>query len=340
MNVDWRARAFIAGMLPAVLFAALLAWGPVWRAYSLLPPQSLRSDRLRITHDIAGVWRDAVPDVLILGGSQVREAMPDASLLSGDLTTACRRPIRVFVAASSSQLLETSWAIADRFETRAPALVMIGPNLLRDVSDRAFVERLGRSRFLIPEAASMPRAAAWRPQTAVESLQGHLGIVFADLVTVAGLRENSSRASPDAFDSNQHNYQLPVLDRHRKLIDARYAELIAYRLSDRALGTNLDAYSAFAGQIRARKGRAVFLLTPTSPESRDVYDRVDRRFGGAAVTLARAGDVLDLRAAVPLEAGDFYDTVHLVRSGRQKLWPALRAALAQRLPGCTSPVPP
>ena len=183
----------------------------------------------------------------------------------------------------------------------------------------------------------MPRAAAWRPQTAIESLQGHLGIAFADLVTAAGARQTVPHRAPDAFDSREHHYRLPVLDRRRKLIESRYVELTAHRLSDRALGTNVDAYRALADRIRARKGHAVFLFTPTSPESRDVFARVGRRFENAETTLASAADVLDLRDALPLEADDFFDSVHLVRTGRQKLWPVLRDSLAVRL-GCDAGV--
>jgi hypothetical protein len=61
---------------------------------------------------------------------------------------------------------------------------------------------------------------------------------------------------------------------------------------------------------------------------------VDERLGAARARLARTADVLDLRAAAPLVDDDFFDSVHLVSSGREKLWPLLRSSLAGHLRGC------
>lgn len=336
--MDWlwlsnsmRARAFIAGMLPVLAIGVFLAAGPVWRAYAWIPESALNSDRLRITHDLASTWLNEVPEVLILGGSQAREIFPDAQWMSRELSRACRRQIRVLAAASSSQPLETTWAIADHFSTRAPELTVLAPNLMRDRFDPAVASRLARSRFAIAQPITPEGPSSRQSPVGLESLKVQLGIVFADAITATGLHSRPQHRATDPFDSRQHTYVLPALGERRKLVEARFAEMRLARLSDATLQANVEAYRLLTSRIRRRGGQVLLLSTPVSPVTADVWGRADQRLAAAHAHLVAADVELDLRASSGLEDKDFFDDVHLLRSGRVKLWPVLRRSLLENL---------
>jgi hypothetical protein len=328
-----RAAAFLIAALVVAALALAVAAGPTWRLYAYLPPSALRSDRLRITHDLATRWQRETPDVVLLGGSQVREIVPDQEFMARELSVACGRPVRVLNAASSAQLLESSWSIADRFAEREPQpLFVIGPNLWRVTDVPNGAAKLGRALFLLPRAPSLQRAGVEVPLSLPERGQVRAGIAVMDLLTAAGFGGHSPSAG-DPFQASQHQYRAPAWSAERKLIDARFQVLESADLPASTVSANVAAYSEFARTLRSRGGSVAFLLTPYAPEARRPLAAWEGELAPAVRSLADIAAVLDLRA-MPLESADFYDTVHLMRDGRSKLWPTMQRFLVTHLSGC------
>jgi hypothetical protein len=328
-----RASGFLIALGLVAAIAVLLCVAPVWRLYALVPASSLLSDRLRISHALATHWREEAPDVLLLGGSQVREIVPDDAFVSARLSAVCGRSIRFFNAASSAQLLETSWSIADHFAQRPPALLVIGTNFWRETRDPADAGELGRSLFPLPAPRTMGDAAGALRLSPVARSKTRLGILAADGLTALGLGSAYSAPTGDAFQAPQHQYRNSGWTAERKVIDARFQILAAREIPAAVFDGNVAAYRAFAAARAAEGSRTTFLLTPYSPEADPILHEWEPRISAAVDSLERAGTVLDLRAS-DLLSEDLYDTVHLVSSGRHKLWPRVEAALAARLPGC------
>ncbi len=333
LGVDDRTRAIA---LPIAIFivAACAAWltgAPVWRLYAYVPQEGLRSDRLRISHALATDWLRDPPDVLVLGGSQMREMMPADEFVSAQLSSACGRPIRVLNAASSSQLLETSWSIVDHFSEAPPAFVLLGTNPWRARTDPERTR--GAELFLLPTVHTPPPEVAAMTLSVGARARVRLAIMFADVVTAFGFREQAPLPVDGPFEARQHQYRLPVWTSEYKTIDARYQK----RLTDdegTSLRNNLTGYLAFAHALALRGTRTAFVAPPASPETVAAFHG---RFDEAArgyVALATAGDLLDLRDSPPLASEDFWDGIHLVGSGRHKLWPVLERYLIANALGC------
>jgi len=332
-NATRAAGCLIAAAIVAAVAVCICA-APIWRLYAWLPAESLRSDRLRITHALATRWLHDVPDIILVGGSQVREIVPDDEFASAQLSAACGRPVRFLNAASSAQLMETSWAIVDHFAARPPALVVIGTNLWRVTDDATSRGELARSLFLLPRAHTMPADARALPMSLMAREKARLGIASADVLTALGFGSDRAFVRADAFQARQHQYLGPGWTPERKTIDIRFQILESREVPDSALQANVESYREFAASLAARGSRTSFLVTPYSPEAGEPLREWESRLSAALESLSRAGAVLDLRNAPDLVTADFFDTVHLVSSGRRKLWPTIKADLLSQLPGC------
>lgn len=330
--MNGRTRAI--GLLIALLLIAALTTAcmltPAWRLYALLPPERLSSDRLRVTQQLAARWRDDPPDVLFIGGSQIRESLPDEQFMTRYLSQACGRPVRVFNATSSAQPPESSWRVLEVLEPRAPPLVVSGVNLSRVSGGHANTQRLARA--LLPIGAPKRLAA---DHGALDigmgaRLKNAMGIAFAD--TVQAIRFAAPRVD-DPFQGAHNQYRKPVWSEDRKRIELEYTLLVGSQTDDTVLDANVGFYRELATFARERGGHPVFLLPPAMSGGAR-HAALDARLQARLDLLDASDEVIDLRAVTTLAGDDFFDPVHLVAEGRRKLWPLLAAALLPRIPGC------
>lgn len=326
-----RALAFWIGVSLAAIIALFLGSPAVWRAYAWLPDHAATSGRLQLTKQLATTWRYHSPDVLLLGGSQMRELFPADDFISTELSISCGRPIRVLNAASSSQTLATAWSFAEHFD-RLPSVVIVAPALWRADRD-SDAGGLGRAQFLLPDAISMPAEYDVVSEAPLARWQNRIGILASDALVALRSQWGDAR-SQDEFQSAQHGYSNPGLSSELKVIEARFQRDLVRRLDPRVFDKNLEAYFAFASYLRGRNGEVDFVLTPSAPEATQLESELDDQYSAAARRFAELGGVLDLRKSEELESADFYDAVHLLSSGRRKMWPQLEAFLISTLSNC------
>lgn len=327
-----RARAFLlAGLLVTLLLAAF-AFAPVWRLYGWLPEDRLHSDRLRVTHSLSTRWRAQAPEILFIGGSQIRELLPDDEFMSGRFSQRCGRTVTVFNATSSAQLPESSWSLIETFGAQGPALVVTGVNLWRSAASRAQAARLSRALLPLPRPSDAVGADDALPLRASQRLAGRMGVVFADALAV--VRSQPADASRDSFDGAHNQYRGAGWSTTEKIIDGQYQLRMALAAPARTLRANVAIYRHLAEFVHARGGDTLFLLPPHSPELQRSLDELEPEFSESARHLDYAGGLLDLRAAGALTSNQFFDSVHLRADGRRQFWPILEQALAERLADC------
>jgi hypothetical protein len=335
LSIDTRARAisFLCACALACLVTLLASGGATWRLYALLPESVLNSDRLRVTRALAVSWQSAPPDVLMLGGSQLRELVPDDSFVGAALSADCGRLIRVFNAATSSQPLESSWALADLLR-RPGQLVIINLNIWR-VVEPGKMKRFPRTLLPLPNAASMPAGVEQSPMAEYARRQHRLGILFEDAVTAMGLRgERLEHLGP--FTSAQHVYRDLLQPAELKLTDARFQAERLRPIAATGIERNATGFDELARHLQAHGTRVAFLLAPVSPEVRQSLDAFREPVDRATAMLRETATMLDLRYAPGLSSVDFGDTLHLTTRGRQLMWPELRAFLRAQLADCAA----
>jgi len=311
----------------------LLASGTeTWRLYGHLGDKALRSDRIRVLHDIAAVWRQAPPDVLMLGGSQLRELMPEDEFIGASLSVDCGRPIRVFNAATSSQPLESGWAIAEMLR-RPGQLVIVNLNIWRVVGEQK-LERFPRNLLPLPSPDTMPSGIEQVSLSAFAQRGNRLGILFSDAVAAIGLRgEQLERLGP--FMSTRHSYRGPPRPAYLKMLDARFQAERLRPVAEHGIERSASGFVTLARQLSSEHRAVAFLLTPSSQEVRQNLEPFRAPANRAIAMLSDAAPLLDLRDA-PLAEEDFADTAHLTDQGRLQLWPELRSFLRSRMPDCAA----
>jgi hypothetical protein len=331
VNSRPNAIAFLVALTLFISLLVLIAVGPVWRLYGWLGNDTLGSDSLRVTHSLATRWLYRPPDVIFVGGSQIRESLPTEEFMDRALSRACGRPVEVFNAASSAQPLESSWSLVERLGPRAPALVVAGVNVFRNVRADGGSRHLARMLLPLgaPEHMSVEMGAL--DLTVPERLQSRMATLFIDARRAILTSEKRRFDSP--FDGAHNQYAPPGISSERRLLDSVYAAHVASQLSDAQIAFNVSVYLHFGEFVRARGGRMIFLLPPV-PNSTATVAELESRTLRALAPLTDANEVLSLRSHTSEVDEDFFDSVHMLRTGREKFWPELEQALIARLPQC------
>lgn len=301
-------RSFLLALVLLTVCIGLLAFAPGWRLYALAPERALGQDRIRVMHRLATDFAARPPDVLVVGGSQMRELLPVDAYIERTLGDACGRPVGVFNAASSSQPLDASIDLVEHFAAERPELVLFAVN----------PSRLYHGE---PDAGALlplPTTPAW-PR--FEALWADLG----------SLRDGSLRIPRTPLGPHlgaQHHYRGMPWDAARKRADAVQEVALAQSAGETVRARNVERLldTDYGGAV-------LFVIPPHSPEADAPYRDYADAMARSLARLSDRGDILDLRGA-PLTSADFHDAVHLRQSGRERIWPALLSALRGVLPGC------
>ncbi len=331
-----RAAAFLVAFALNGILVLALVLGPVWRLYAWIPDSALRTDRLRITHQLASRWARTTPDLLLLGGSQLREALPADNFLAEQLTAACHRDVQVLNAASSSQLIETSRDIGDWFVDESPGLVILSVNLWRAADESTSAQTRARALFSLPHSERVLAEPDDGALGFADLARARLGVTFMDAANALGIGVSDARPDEGPFLGAQHQYRMVAADPQRQMFEAHYQSLMADRLSDARWTAELEQYRALALHLMSRGSRVAYFIAPESPRIRPLLARHEDAVTAALRSLPGASPttLLDLRHAAETSESDFADITHLLESGRHAIWPRVLDWLAS-LQGCT-----
>jgi hypothetical protein len=332
-----RALALLLALGLLIVATVILAVAPVWRVYGVVPDSRLSSDRLRVTHSLATHWQYELPDVMFVGGSQIREALPTEAFMQAELSRACGWPVAVFNATSSAQPAEASWALIELLGEHAPPLVVSGVNLWRDDRNSAGARRLARALLPLGAPKQLDVSMGALNLGAPERLRNRMGILFGD--ALQALRHRATVTGGNPFQGRHNQYAAPPLSDEERIIESRYTLLVSSQTADAIVDRNVATYGHLGEFVRARGGRLLYLLPPSSPGSAAILAPLEPRTRHALAPLVAADEVLDLSVAIRLEDADFYDGVHMLATGRAGFWPVLEQALRARMPRCQPPVP-
>lgn len=321
-NPDPRALALAILVLLMVVGAAAVV--PVWHAYAAVPDAALTDDRMRVLKPLAGRFRAAPPDLLLLGGSQVRELFPESAFMARELARDCGVAPTIINGATSGQLPSVQIAVLSRWGV-SPKVTIVGFSPWRFFRPRP--ARAAHIRGELPlemspdftgDAPGSPRRLLARALT-VPIIASHL------LETIVTYQPPPAPGNP--FQAAQHRYTGVPWDRSRRIADALWEVRLASRTSDADIETNVRELETLAGVISSRGGAVVFLMVPSSPDTAVAYEPLAARVKSLTGRLSRSAPVFSAQSVLAPEAADFHDAVHLQEGGRKRLWPALRASL-------------
>lgn len=276
----------------------------------------------------------------MLGGSQLREAIPVDSFVSSQLSAACNSEVDVLNAASSSQLIETSQAIGDWFIAEPPKLVVLSVNLWRAADEFTSPQMRARALFPLPSSRPVPLGSDGESVRLAELVRARLGMAFMDAANALGVGVPKYPPATGPFLGVQHRYRPTPADAQRQVFEAHYQRLMADKLSAAGWAQDLAEYRALALDLMSRGSRVAYFIAPESPRVRSLFVRNEAAVVSALNSLPGASPqtLLDLRHAAETSESDFADATHMLESGRRAIWPRVSAWLSG-LQGCTHSPP-
>ena len=329
-------RGFLIALFPTLILLWILE--PATMVHGLLKGEAYQPDAAYVGFRIAKAYGRAPPDVLLLGGSSLRETTPDRRDADSWLSVRCGRSVRVFNAATSSQHPSDGWAIADAIGG-APRVVVIGLSYHR-------LMRAGADDTYDPNAqtVALPRSPVALRQSLVRGdLRGGLFDFFAQFEraewAISALRDEAAgrgETGNPVRDNDDRDVSLadPIAaEAKRYMADQMY--VLAGDDLKRSSAEMTEYWLGFAREMRRRGSRPLFVMTPYSEEAGALAREYSPSTTAALARLARENPVLDLRNHPHLGAADFTDPAHLSDAGRRRAWPILGEAIAEAY-GCPS----
>src|SRR4051812_23879758 len=139
---------FLIALTASVCLLLAIEYRGVWRLIAVDRAQQLLAGDPGFKHrrerdfvfktvlaDLARLEQTTGDVVVLLGGSTVREFVPDDAFLSEELSRKCGRPIRFFNAGSGSQVFAETWSLAGLVPSDRLTLVLVGINFNRFTDD-------------------------------------------------------------------------------------------------------------------------------------------------------------------------------------------------------------
>jgi hypothetical protein len=337
-----RAMAFLLAL--AIMIILLLAlnrmFGWRWLLVELQLPQGA-PERVVAAKQIAAHTDPALPTVLLLGGSTMREIAPDSDVIANALSVNCGRPVRVIKAGTSSQDLATAWTLAERtLDTRLDSVV-VGVNYYRFLEGRARLgEGLETRRLPLPTSGTLLRQYSHSLQRIPDFEPVHQAGILLALEPrpkwIRRLDEPERLAQVSDFQGQLNIYRAPSLNIMEKRRIA--ASFMAMRgpASLRYEKESVALWVALTDALQAQGVRVEFLVLPMDP----VMDLVRPFFDPIFEVSLKVFESRDVRITdwrdsdFGLVTEDFYDQQHMLASGREKIFDAFVRYLASSLPQC------
>lgn len=327
-------RGFLIALAPTLLLLWLI--DPATMVHRRLKGEVHQEDATYVGFNIARVYARTPPDVLILGGSSMREATLHRRDADAWLSARCSRSIQIFNAATSSQDPLDSWAITDAI-SGAPRVVVVGLSYRRLMrEDLADIYDPNAQTVALPSSTTAGLKSLTRGdlRAGVFDFFNQFERAQRSISALRGEVTGSGGAGGAALDNDDRSYSpaSPMSAQER-----RYMADEMYVLADDDLLRTADAMTdfwlSFARELGRRGSTTLFVMTPYGPEAESLAREYAAPIDKALGRLARENPVLDLRTNPGLTAEAFTDPTHLSLVGRATLWPALGDAVA-RAYGC------
>jgi hypothetical protein len=337
-----RAKAFLLAL--AIVVILLLALNRMfswrWLLAELQLPQGA-PDRVVAAKQIAVHTDPALPTVLLLGGSTMREFAPDSDVIANALSVNCGRPVRVIKAGTSSQDLATAWTLAERtLDTRLDSVV-VGVNYYRFLEGRARLgEMLETLRLPLPTSGML----LWQYSRSLQRISDFEPVHQAGVLLAleprpkwkSRLDKPAGLAQISDFQGQLNAYRAPSLNiMEKRRIAASFLAMRGPALL-RYQKESVGLWVALTDALQAQGVQVGFLVLPMDPVMGLVKPFFDPIFEvSLKVFESRDVRITDWRDAdFGLVTEDFYDQQHLLASGREKVFDAFVRYLASTLPQC------
>jgi len=272
-------------------------------------------------------------EVLLLGGSSVREFFPGNTTIDTVLGKICGRPIHALNAGTSSQNLADSAAVVDAllWENAHPKVLIVGLTNYRLSHDWE-----NWSQVLEGQILALPASETLLLQLGFFDAWGwRIRDRFEQIARLAPFLKRARRrpASEIGAQEDRHFYDREPMSITGKLEQTavsyalRNAKFVAY--AERNARRFAQTFAPFA-EIGID---VVFLFTTQSPVTRVPEINNESINMAVKLQLESTGVVIDLRNHSKLTEDMFYDEQHLRPSGRAHLWDGsiLPAQLRQRI---------
>jgi hypothetical protein len=343
--IETRARAvgFLSVMVIMALLALRLELGNSWNLYAAgTQVEKLGDDNPLLLQAIGSAFAEKGGDlVVLLGGSAIREMTADDSLLSKELTEQCGRDIQFVNLGSSNQTFSESWDIAALAPETRRRLFLIGINPYRLAFDDADV--ISEQAL---NATGIPASFSLWWSVAVHT--GHVGSLERILASIARQERQGAKwrltdlfvprppvARPpaeDPFQPDRSSYHTPVWTRSEK--QRQVDDYIAIRAPDfhDRFRTSAIWFNRLFDHFEGPESDVIFVIGPSDETFQKVNALVSGDLENAISLLGGERRVMDLRSQERnLDSNDFFDTQHLVATGREKLQPFFVAEVSRAL---------
>jgi hypothetical protein len=320
----WAAsRGFIIAAFTFVLVTQCIS--PAQLIHRYFRPTQHPQDQAFVAQASLREFKNSKPDILFLGGSSMRDAVPPRDQADRDLSLACGKSIKMFAAATSSQHPTDGWAILDQLKTPLPRLIVVGLSYGRVSQGPG-----DNPNNQLNQKVELPRSPTifWE-----NARKGDLRGGFSDfLPQLKRLNWTIKSLRRDRFSVNAAN-QIDLFDR------GVYPNTIATPAEKIFLTQKIYALEAddlrrgakpltkywleFARKLEKKGTKIVFVWTPISAEAQTLIRSYSPLMKENLELLSRRVDTLDLRSFITTDPLDFRDPVHVSFKGRMKTWPKI-----------------
>jgi len=333
-SVDWlfvndrrSALGFIMACAATVSALLLLTLHVPFWAYASLSPQHLRTDRIRVMHEVAALRLGRRPNLLLLGGSQIREAFPEDGFVAGRLNQLCARHFNVANLATTSQRPQSVSGLLRVLKLSPDSVVLIGVNPWRAV-DGSLVDRFD-PRVALPTdldpVGETARAAFVRQ---ADAMARRALILMSDMLAALGPVAAPVLPRHGPFESPQHQYRGGVATVAELQLDRTVLAVRASMAPKSAWKDATTIYLDVAEAVQRTGARTIFLIVPepnVAPDSQR-GDLPEVEAFVSALSHAPAAHLIDARRLMP-DPSAFHDSAHFNTFGRKAAWPSLERLL-------------
>lgn len=261
-------------------------------------------------------------NILILGGSSIREFFPRSENIDTTLSNMCGQPLHVLNAGTSSQSLADSLSIIDSayHEGMRPDVIIVGMTKFRlSQAWENWSDVITGQRLALPISQKF-----FSKLENFEAIGWRMRDRFNQVTRVAPLLRMDRFVGNGDINAIQDlpNYAGKAMSDQKKLEQV----LVGHELRnlDYLARSEENAFyfsSSFADYADS-KTKIIFLFTPLSPVTRHLELANDIPMEAIRNSLQVTGEVIDMQAYDGLDEHVFYDEQHLRPEGRQLVWSA------------------
>ena len=327
-------RAAMCGLVLAVVANVLMLTciSPSFLLHNHFSSKEYLTDTAYVGHVVAKDYVKESPDILFLGGSSMRDALPPRDGGAAAFTQVCKVDVTMFAAATSSQHPTDGWAIIDALPEKSPRTIVVGLTY-----GRLMLQSALEPYDLSKQTVELPRSSTvfWDGVRRGNLSDGILDF-FSQLRRLRWSIESigqrlKGKSIPNGVSRDVHDRTslpdstIPIPEK-QYLVEKMYAMWDDdYAKNARNMG---KYWAQFANRMKARGSQVIFIWTPISDETEPLTRSYETETRAVMSTLAAAAPTLDLRKLPESSPDDFRDPLHVTIQGRSKTWPIMKRFIA------------